>query len=277
MGGRLLAGWGLLGPAGSTARSRSGIRMDFRILGALEVASGRGPVDLPGAKQRRLLAVLLIHANQVVSSDRLIDDLWADQPEPPPSAVGTLQSYVSQLRRCLSRDEPASGRLLTRPPGYLLRVEAEELDATRFERLLREGRQALPNAPVIASALLAEAVSLWRGPALAEFADTPFARAERARLEELRGSAVEGKVEADLALGRHAELVGEIEALVAANQAGRRLLSEELGIDPGRELRSLEEAILRQDPQLDWRAPQTSEAASRPGAPPSVPSPPVGS
>src|SRR6266516_2142263 len=277
MGGRLLACWGLLGPAGSTARPRRGIRMDFRILGALEVASGRGPVDLPGAKQRRLLAVLLIHANQVVSSDRLIDDLWADQPEPPPSAVGTLQSYVSQLRRCLSRDEPASGRLLTRPPGYLLRVEAEELDATRFERLLREGRQALPNAPVIASALLAEAVSLWRGPALAEFADTPFARAERARLEELRGSAVEGKVEADLALGRHAELVGEIEALVAAYQAGRRLLSEELGIDPGRELRSLEEAILRQDPQLDWRAPQTSEAASRPGAPPSVPSPPVGS
>lgn len=240
--------------------------MEFRILGPLEVVEGERTVDLAGAKHRALLAMLLLHANEVVSSERLIDALWEE--EPPETARKALQVYVSQLRRALGKN-----RVQTRSPGYLVRVEDGELDLTRFERLAKEGNPR-------------EALLLWRGPPLAEFAYVRFAQSEIARLEELRLTCLEARIEHDLAAGRHAELVGELEALVRehphrerlraqlmlglyrsgrqaealeAYQGGRRVLVEELGLEPGRPLRELEKAILRQDPALDF-ASATEEA-----------------
>jgi DNA-binding SARP family transcriptional activator/tetratricopeptide (TPR) repeat protein len=232
--------------------------MDFRILGPVEVLSDGGALDLGGQKQRAVLALLLVEANRVVSSDRLIDALWEE--EPPGTALKALQVYVSQLRKLLGKE-----RLETKAPGYLLRVEPEELDLGRFRRLQQEGR-------------LEEALALWRGPPLADFAYQRFAQGEIARLEELRLSCLEERIERDLGGGRHAELVGELEALVkeqplrerpraqlmlalyrsgrqvealAAYRAARRALVEELGIEPSRELKELERRILEQDPKLD--------------------------
>src|SRR6266511_1208688 len=198
-------------------RAHAGEAMDYRVLGPLEVRDGEESLPLAGAKQRALLALLLLHANRVLSLDRRIDELWGD--EPPATAVTGLQVYVSRLRKLL----PA-GALLTRPPGYLLAVEPDELDLRRFERLLAEGHEALAQAdPERAARVLQEALALWRGPALAEFAFEPFAQAEIGRLEDLRLTAVEERVEADLALGRHADLIGELEALIAENPHRERL------------------------------------------------------
>jgi DNA-binding SARP family transcriptional activator len=150
--------------------------MEYRVLGPLEVLDGDRSVPLAGAKQRALLALLLVHANHVLSRDRLVDELWGD--EPPHSAVQSLQVYVSRLRKLLPSDT-----LLTRPPGYLLELEAGELDLHSFELLLADGRKALAlGDPKRASRLLHEALALWRGPALAEFAFEPFAQAEIGRL-----------------------------------------------------------------------------------------------
>jgi DNA-binding SARP family transcriptional activator len=261
--------------------------MEFRILGPLEVAEGDRPLPVGGAKERALLAILLIHAGEVVSADRLIDELWgSDLPANPSNA---LQVVVSRLRRALE-GAPALHRpgalLVTRKPGYVLEVDPEALDARRFERLVEEARQLTATDQLRASSLLGEALGLWRGPALAEFAFEDFAQAEVAQLQEARLQAVELKMEADLALGRHAELVGELQALVAGNplrerlrgqlmlalyrserqgealrvfQEGRKALVEELGIDPGPELQELHQQILLQAASLAV-APQAAAA-----------------
>jgi DNA-binding SARP family transcriptional activator len=254
--------------------------MEFRILGPLEVTEGGHPVVLQGAKQRALLAALLLHANEVVSSDRLIDELWG--AEPPESGVTALQVRVSQLRKALDK---SASLLETRSPGYVLHVEQGALDLGRFERLATEAAEAEPER---AADLLREALSLWRGPPLAEFAYDTFAQPAINRLEELRLTVLERRVEADLALGRHAQLVGELEALVVDHplrerlraqlmlalyrsgrqaealevyQSTRRTLVDALGIEPTPALQELEGAILRQDPALELaRLPATERS-----------------
>ena len=250
--------------------------MEFLILGPLEVLDDGAAVPLGGAKQRAALAILLLHRNEVVSRDRLIDDLWGETP--PPSAGHTLETYVSRLRKALHCDKDPD-RLLTRPPGYVLRVDDGELDLERFEFLIDQGRRALASDdPVTAAGTLREGLASFRGVPLEDLAGSPFARAEIGRLEELRLAAVEQRIDADLALGRHADLVGELEALVArypfregawarlmlalyrsgrqgealtAFDRVRRELADELGVDPGRSLQHLQQRILRQDPHLE--------------------------
>ena len=241
--------------------------MDFRLLGPLEVSEQQRTISLGGLKQRSLLAVLLLRANEVVAVDRLIADLWGERP--PATVAKSIQAYVSRLRRELGPD-----RLTTRSPGYVLHVAPDELDVAVFERLRGEARRADP--PRAAEKLRA-ALALWRGPALADLAYEPFAQTEIARLEELRLATLEERIDADLACGRHADLVGELEALAAAHpmrerlraqlmlafyrsgrqaealhvyRAARRELADELGLEPGEELRRLERAILAQDPEL---------------------------
>src|SRR5215211_2988808 len=247
--------------------------MDFRLLGPLEVAGDEGSLALGGTKQRSLLAMLLLHANQVVSTDRLIDALWGASP--PFTCGKSIQVYVSRLRKAM-----ADNRLVTRAPGYVVYVDPTELDLSRFEQLVAEARRASPES---ASAKLREALSLWRGPPLADLAYEQFAQAEIARLEEMRLGAVEQRLEADLALGRHAELVAELETLVArhplrerfrhqlmlalyrserqadalaAYRATREALVDTLGIEPSPWLSALERAILVQDPALSEPEPE---------------------
>jgi DNA-binding SARP family transcriptional activator/class 3 adenylate cyclase len=275
--------------------------VEFRILGPLEVLDAQGrPLALGGPKQRALLAVLLLHAGQVVAVERLIDELWGQ--DPPDTAAHSLQVYVANLRKVLEPGRPrraAGGVLQTRPPGYLVDLGPEELDLARFERLAGEGRAALAAGdPAQAARLLGDAVRLWRGPALADVSLAAGGRGEVVRLEERRLAALEDRIEAELALGRHRELVGELQALVAAQplrerpwgqlmvalyRSGRQAdalaayrqtretLAEELGIDPSRSLQDLERAILAQDDALDW-APTVKDAAV---APPEVPARPA--
>src|SRR5262245_37436150 len=232
--------------------------MEYWLLGPLEVFSNGRALAVGGHKQRALLAVLLLDPNHVVSTNRLIDALWED--EPPRTAGKALQVYVSELRKQLGNE-----RVQTKAPGYLLRVEEGELDLERFQRLHTEGRHA-------------EALSLWRGPPLGEFAFERFAQPEIARLEELRLACLEDRIEVDLSSGRHAELVGELEALVREHplrerlcaqlmlalyrsgrqaealdvyQDARRVLVGEIGIEPSGELRELQQAILNQEPALE--------------------------
>src|SRR5215207_3368603 len=201
--------------------------MDYRILGPLEIRAGDRLVPLRGGRQRELMAVLLLRANEIVSSDRLIDELW--EGEPPPTAAKMIQNAVSQLRKLIEPDV-----LVTRSPGYLVVVQPDELDAHRFQRTVEEARADLGAGEAAqAAAALREADGLWRGPALADCADIPFARAEAARLEELRSAAIEDRIEAELELGRHSDLV------------------EELGLEPGRALQRLERAVLIHDPALE--------------------------
>ena len=194
--------------------------MEFRILGPLEVWDGGGEVSLGGPKPRALLAVLLLHPNEVVPADRLIDELWgADSPE---DAAAALRVNVSRLRKALPQDV-----LGTRPPGYLIRIQADELDLHRFERLVDEGRSLLARGLAAdASERLRDALSLWRGPALADFGYESFAQGAIARLQEIKRAALELRIEADLVLGRHDELVGELEALVAEEPLRERLRSQ---------------------------------------------------
>ena len=242
--------------------------MEFRLLGPLEVIEHDRSLALGGGRQLSLFGVLLLHANEVVSTDRLIDALWGRAP--PLTAAKSIQVYVSRLRK-----ELGEGRLVTRAPGYALNVDRSELDLGRFEQLLSEARSAEPHE---AAQKLRRALALWRGPALAELAYEPFVQTEIARLEELRWLALEQRIEADLASGRHAELVGELEALVAEHPLRERLrcqlmlalyrsarqaealgtyrrasreLSEQLGLEPSEDLKRLEQEILRQDPALD--------------------------
>ncbi len=253
--------------------------MDYRTLGPLDVVRpGWVPVKIEGAKTRALLVLLLLSRNSLVSADRIADDLWSG--DPPPSAAATVHAYVSRLRRALSGPgsgpgEAHRGPLVTRKPGYVLQVAPDEYDVDRFEALLR---RAAGVAPEQAAALLDQALSLWRGPALAEFADLSFAVVEANRLAELRLVAIERRAEAELARHRHGELVAELERLVAENplresltgllmtalyRSGRqsdalrayqsvyRHLAEEIGVVPGPRLRALEAAILNHDPSMD--------------------------
>jgi DNA-binding SARP family transcriptional activator len=253
--------------------------MEFGLLGTLEVRTGEGLVRLPMRKQRALLALLLLNANRVVGRERLIDGLWGE--EPPKRAVKAIQVYVSELRKLLPRE-----MLLTRPPGYLVVVDEEAVDLMRFQRLVAEARESPPGE---AAVLLRDALGLWRGPPLAEFQGEPFAAVEAARLEELRLAAVEERIEADLALGRQGELVGELEALIADCPVRERLRGQlmlalyrsgrqtealeayrdawaaldEFGVEPGVPLRQLERQILAQDPSLDLREGDQATAPDR--------------
>ena len=256
------------------------VALDVRILGPLDVQVDGRSLPLGGPQQRAVLAVLALHAGHVVSTARLIDELWGERV--PGSAKPVLQGYVSNLRKAMG------AALVTRAPGYALELEPEQLDLHRFERLLGEGQaDRAGGLAEAAAAKLREALALWRGPALADFAYEQFAQAAIVRLEELRLAALEERIEADLALGRHAQLVGELEGLVAehplrerlrgqlmlalyrsgrqaealeAYQQARRTLVEELGIDPTPPLQALERAILQQDPGLDL----TGAAEQRP-------------
>src|SRR5512146_1935722 len=182
--------------------------IEFHILGPLEVCDRGQPLELGAGKQRALLALLLLHAGEVVSSDRLIDALWEEPP--PASALNSVHVYVSQLRKALG-----NGLLQTRRHGYLLALEPEQLDLGRFERLLGEGRALLAEGEAARAAkTLRAALALWRGQPLSDFSSEPFAQGEIVRLEELHLAALEERIEADLALGRQAELVSELEALV---------------------------------------------------------------
>ena len=196
--------------------------MLFRILGPLGVEYDGGSVPIGSPLQRRLLAVLLVHARTVVSADRLVDVLWGEQP--PADAKQGLWTCVSRLRDAL--DAPTGGAagevLVTRPPGYLLAVDAEQIDAGRAERMLAEAAGIAADRPRAAGEILTQALSLWRGPALVEFADAPFAAAEAARLEELRLVAMERRFEADLAVGTHAELVGQLQAFTTLHPLRER-------------------------------------------------------
>src|ERR687887_751771 len=243
--------------------------MEFRILGPLEVHDHGRQMSLGGGKQRALLGVLLLHANESISSERLVDELWGDQP--PARAHKLVQGYVSGLRKQLG---PA--RVVTRSPGYLVRMEAGELGALEFDRLVAEARTA--DEPVLRAERLREALELWRGSALADLRLDGFAAREAERLNEVRLAALLDRIEVDLELGRHAELVGELEALVAAHplqerfrallmlalyrsgrqadalelyRATRRLLADELGLDPSSELQRLERLVLTHDAELD--------------------------
>src|SRR4051812_1747434 len=202
--------------------------MDFRILGPLEVYDAGRPLALGAGKQRALLAILLLHPNEVVSADRLIDELWGGRP--PGTAAKALQVHVSQLRKALTPKAGDRGhRLHTRAPGYLLEVGLEELDARRFERLTHEAARALADGDVErATAGYRHALTLWRGPPLADVAYEPFAQATMARLAELHSEAVEGRIEAGLAAGRHLQLVGDLEALVQQHPARERLRGQHM-------------------------------------------------
>ena len=178
--------------------------MEFQVLGSLEVVASGQPLGLGTPRQRLLLGLLLLRAGEVVSYDRLVQELWDD--DPPGTARHTLQGYVHRLRRALGSE---AWRLQTRPPGYRLKVSAGELDAEHFDELAGQGRRALVRGdPDAAAGLLAAALGLWRGPLLADLGEVAALEPERARREALRLAALEHRVEADLALGRHAELVG---------------------------------------------------------------------
>ena len=264
--------------------------MEFRILGPLEVLDGQQTVRLGAAKQRALLGVLLLHANETVSSARFVDELWGESP--PPTAEKLVQGYVHALRKTLG-----AGVVVTRAPGYELRVEAGCLDVQEFERLIDEARAGKLEQAV---ELRAQALALWRGPPLADVVLEGPERNTLARLSELRLTTQIERIDAELALGRDAQLVGELESLAAANpyqervaaqlmlalyrsgrqadalhvyQTVRRALSDELGLQPGQELRGLEAAILRQDETLTpdrnvaRGAPPPTEPPSSPPAP----------
>src|SRR3954451_2005263 len=266
--------------------------MESRLLGPRAVLSGGRSVLVGGGKRRSLLGVLLVHSNEVVSAERLIDELWGERP--PPTAAKSVQVYVSQLRKQLGPDVACAngGRLVTRSGGYELRVGPDELDVAVFERALAEGERALGGGePAQAASGLRAALALWRGPALADFAYEPFAQGEIARLEELRLVAIEQRVDAELALGRHAGVVGELEALVGEHplrervrgqlmlalyrcerqaaalevyRDGRNRMVGELGLEPGPALRGLQEKILDQSADLD--APTTAAGMQTNGA-----------
>lgn len=250
--------------------------MDFRILGPVEVDSDGLIVELGGPRERALLALLIMAANHVVGADSLADDLWAGKP--PPAYAGTLRVYVSRLRRALAGGGAA---LVTQPPGFRLTVGDGQLDVHRFQSLAAAGAAELQaGRPETAARLLDQALALWRGPALADVADQAFAQPYAARLEENRLAVIASKLNAELACGRHAAAIGELDQLVdrhplreefwslrilalyrcgrqadalAAYDRLRAVLADELGIDPGPALRELHQRVLRQAPDLDWR------------------------
>jgi YVTN family beta-propeller protein len=280
--------------------------VEFGILGPLEVRRSGRVVPLGGPRQRAVLALLLLESNRVVSMDRLAEDVWGG--DPPEGWATTLQTYVFHLRRALEPDRSrgaAGGVLVTRDRGYLLRVDREHLDGALFQDGFTAGRAALDAGRYAEAAkTLRKALDLWRSPVLADLADYAFTRPEAARLEELRLAALEARIDADLALGRHDALTAELEQLVAEHplrerlhgqlmlalyRCGRQadalaayrrvrdLLAGELGIDPGEPLRHLHASVLAQDPALDWNggrpAPPEAHPAAAPVAAPAPGSP----
>lgn len=245
--------------------------MEFRILGPLEIRRNDRPVRITGVKERAVLAMLLLHANEPVTTDRLVDELWGASP--PATARKSVQVRVAGVRRAVRGDV-----LLTRGDAYLVRLQPNQLDLHRFEQLLSDGSRALADGdPATAVTTLHEALALWRGPALADFAYESFAQPAIARLEELRVHALELRIEAQLGLGLHDRVIVELEDLVAAHPFRERLREQlmlalyrdgrqaealdayrrareefvaELGIEPGPALQKLQQAILRQDPSL---------------------------
>jgi DNA-binding SARP family transcriptional activator/DNA-binding beta-propeller fold protein YncE len=255
--------------------------LEFRVLGPLEVIRGQQGLPLGSPKQRALLGLLLVHANEPIPRERLIEELWGDAA--PKTVNAVLNVYLTRLRRLLA-DGTGEQLLLTQAAGYVLSVPPEGLDARRFEALLGRGRRELASGEAErASLTLRDALALWRGPALADLAFEPFAQTEIARLEELRLAALEARIEAELVLGRQASLVAELESLVAAHpyreglrvqlmlalyrsgrqaealetyRRARRTFSEELGIEPSPRLQELEGAILRHDSSLEAPGPE---------------------
>jgi DNA-binding SARP family transcriptional activator/tetratricopeptide (TPR) repeat protein len=258
--------------------------MQMRILGPFQLEDGGRRITIGGARQRAVLADLVLHANEVVPSERLLVDLWSE--DSPPTAANALQAAISRLRRVLPQ-----GRLITTAPGYALRIFPAELDVTQFERLISEGRDALAaGAPADAARIFGQALSLWRGPPLADFRYEPFAQAEIARLEELRLTCLEERIEAQLAFGSAGALTAELQRLageyplrerlrgqlmLALYRGGRQAealevyrefrstLAEELGLEPSPLLRDLQAAILRQDPLLLRRSASSGTALAR--------------
>jgi DNA-binding SARP family transcriptional activator len=269
--------------------------VDFLLLGPLEARQAGRPLRLGSIKHRVLLAKLLLHANQVVSTDELIDTVWGEQP--PPTVRQSLQNHVASLRRAIEgAGAPANPprTLRTRDPGYLLEIDTDQLDLQRFRRLVDEGRGALAGGEATTAVrLLHEALSLWRGPVLADVVAAGAAWPELVGIDEERVAAMEARLEADLARGRHLEMIGELEGLVrhhplrehlhgqlmlalyrcgrqadalGAYRAARRILVDELGIEPSLRLQRLEQAILAQDPALELLSPAGDEPAVTAGA-----------
>ena len=258
--------------------------MQVRILGPFQLEEGGRRITIGGVRQRAVLASLLLHANEVVPSEQLLVDLWGE--DSPPSAANALQAAVSRLRKVLP-----PGRLISRVPGYVLRIFPEELDVKQFEQLVSEGRDALAaRAAARAAGTLSQALSLWQGPALADFRYEPFAQAEIARLEELRLTCLEERIEADLALGSAGALIAPLRQLVSDHPVRERLrgqlmlalyrsgrqtealevyrefrsvLREELGLETSPLLRDLEAAILRHDPVLSPASPAKGAPLAR--------------
>jgi DNA-binding SARP family transcriptional activator len=246
---------------------------EFRILGPLEVAHDDELIELAGARQRALLTVLLVHAGEVVSGDRLLEEVWGD--DAPSAGIAALRVRMSQLRRALG---PAGEVLVTRPPGYVARPAPDQLDLTCFEQRVLDGERALAEGDAsAASDALRSALALWRGPPLADIGDTSFVAIARTRLEELRIAALELRIDAELELGRHVPLAGELRALIAehplrerlwaqlmlalyrdgrqaealdAYRQARRTLVDELGLEPGPALQAMERHVLAQDLEL---------------------------
>src|SRR5918996_39360 len=263
--------------------------LDFRLLGPLEVVDDGGlALSIGAGRQRALLALLLLRANELVASDRLVDELWGESP--PSTAHKMLHNQVSGLRQALGRN----GRLETHGSAYRLNVNPGERDVDRFEELLASGRAKIEADPAVAAERLRQALDLWRGPPLSDLPYERFAQTEVARLEERRWAAFEARVEAELALGRHADLISELEAAVAeqplrehlrgqlmlalyrcgrqadaleAYRTARRTLVEAVGVEPGAELRALQDAILAQDPALDPPAAEELPAPLDGGSP----------
>ncbi len=247
--------------------------MEFRVLGPLEVVAGGEALSLGSARQRAVLALLLVRPREPVTAERLIDELWGERP--PTTAQHAVHVYISGIRKLL-RAGGGAATVRSSPAGYALDVERELIDASRFERLVGEGQAALADDASRARQVFADALGLWRGSALAEFAQFEFARREADRLEELRAAAVEGQLEARLECGEHAEVLGTVSGAVAAHplrEGPRRLLMlalyragrhaealgayrdacvalDEIGLQPGPALRALEAAILRHDASL---------------------------
>jgi ABC-type branched-subunit amino acid transport system substrate-binding protein/DNA-binding SARP family transcriptional activator len=254
--------------------------VEFRVLGPLEAIDGGVTLTLGGPRQRLVLAYLILEANRVVPTDRLIDRIWGD--EPPDAARGALFAYISRLRKLLG-----TARIQARPPGYILLAERSEIDALRFADLVAEARRRITDREVAAT-LLTEALDLWRGSALSDLAEYDALRPAITRLEEQRLEALEDRIDAEMDLGRHRALVPLLESLttehplrerlwsrlilalyrsgrqgdaLGAFHRARRMLVEELGIDPSPDLRRLEEEVLRQDPGLDLLARPVAAAA----------------
>jgi WD40 repeat protein/DNA-binding SARP family transcriptional activator len=276
-----------------TGAESAGCRYEFRLLGPLEVLRDGEPLKVTGERQRALLSLLVVHANEFVSTDRIVEELALSDASG--TGVNAIQATVSRLRRLLDggpAGDGGAGVLGTERGGYVLRVGQEWTDVGRFERLAADGRRALASGHgATAAAKLRQALDLWRGPALADVADLEFAQAEIRRLDEMRRSTVADRIEADLALGMGPELVAELEAHVHANplqerlrgqlmlalyRAGRQAdaleayrqarkhLQEELGLEPSRALKELERAILLQDATLEPGPHRPSEAEREP-------------